>query len=83
MGRSQRPGTQQLPPAKAFRRSLRVRVVAACTEEETSPTEFAEREKMEPANAGVNAVPGSAEEGQHLKPGHFPIAGLKHREAGS
>jgi hypothetical protein len=45
------PGTQEKPPAKAFRRSLRVRVVAACTEEETSPTEFAEREQIEPANA--------------------------------
>jgi hypothetical protein len=31
-------------PAKAFRRALRVRIVAACTEEEVCPSDFAKRE---------------------------------------
>jgi hypothetical protein len=51
MGQKKRPNQEKPPPAKAFRRALRVRIVAACTEEETSPTEFAEREGMDPANA--------------------------------
>jgi len=35
-----------MPPSKAFRHALRVRIVAACTEEEVCPTDFADRERM-------------------------------------
>lgn len=45
MGKGKRQKKPQ-PPAKAFRRALRVRIVAACTEEETCPTDFAVREDI-------------------------------------
>ena len=50
MGRKKRP-KQPKQPAKAFRRPVRVRIVAACTEEEVCPSDFADRENMEQANA--------------------------------
>ncbi|HEX7278878.1 MAG TPA: hypothetical protein VF255_04550 [Solirubrobacterales bacterium] len=43
MGKRERPKKPK-PPAKAFRRALRVRIVAACTEEEVCSTDFAKRE---------------------------------------
>lgn len=42
---------QSTPPARAFRRPIRVRIVAACTEEAVCPADFAEREGMEKAKA--------------------------------
>lgn len=45
MGKGKRP-KQPKPPATAFRQPIRVRIVAACTEEEVCPADFAEREGM-------------------------------------
>ena len=50
MGKGRRP-KQSTPPTKAFRRSIRVRIVAAATEEEVCPADFAERAGIEKAKA--------------------------------
>jgi len=46
MGKKRKRPRKPKPPAIAFRRALRVRIVAACTEEEVCPTDFAKREDM-------------------------------------
>ena len=50
MGQGKHP-KQSTAPATAFRQSIRVRIVAACTEEEVCPADFAEREDMKKAKA--------------------------------
>jgi hypothetical protein len=50
MGQGRRP-KKPTPPATAFRQSIRVRIVAACTEEEVCPPDFADREGIEKAKA--------------------------------
>ena len=50
MGQERCP-KQSTPPARAFRQAIRVRIVAACTEEEVCPADFAEREGMAKAKA--------------------------------
>lgn len=52
MVEGKRPEGEERPPAIALRKTVRVQIVAACTERETASKEFAEREEMPIANAG-------------------------------
>lgn len=51
MAQRKRPNDPEMPPSQALRRSLRMRIVAACSERETTSKEFGERAKIPEANA--------------------------------